>query len=112
MGAAGPGPFSEAAMQLEQVNFGMIVFSVTVDRFEVADHRVTMSGTARSITTINDDVAENALYQFTVEAVDGGAPEGDRFSLTLHGAKLMFDNHTFAPGPGSGIASGEIVIRP
>ena len=86
MGAAGPGPFSEASMQLEQVNFGMVVFSVSVDRIDVADHRATMSGTARSITTVNDTVAENALYQFTVEAVDGGAPEEDRVSLTLHGA--------------------------
>jgi len=112
MGAAGPGPFSEASMQLEQVNFGMVVFSVSVDRFDVADHQVTMSGTARSITTVNDNIAENALYQFTVEAADGGGPEGDRFSMTLHGANLMFDGHTFAPGQGSGIVSGEVVIRP
>ena len=112
MGAAGPGPFSEPAMQLEQANLGMVVFSVTVDRFEAADHRATMSGTARSITTVNDGVAENALYQFTVEAVDGGAAEDDRFSMTLHGADLMFDGHTFAPGQGSGIVSGDVVIRP
>ncbi len=48
-------------MQLEQANFGMVVFSVSVDRNDVADHRATMSGTARSITTVNDTVAENAL---------------------------------------------------
>jgi hypothetical protein len=35
------------------------------------------------------------IYQFTVEAVDGGAAEDDRFSMTLHGADLMFDGHTF-----------------
>jgi hypothetical protein len=52
------------------------------------------------------------IYQFTVEAVDGGAAEDDRFSMTLHGADLMFDGHTFAPGQGSGIVSGDVVIRP
>ena len=46
------------------------------------------------------------------EAADGGGLEGDRFSMTLHGANLMFDGHTFAPGQGSGIVSGEVVIRP
>ena len=71
-----------------------------------------MTGTARSITTVNDQVAENALYQFTVVAIDGGTPEKDSFSLTLHGANQMFDGHTFAPGSGSGIASGDIEIRP
>ena len=112
MGAPGPGPFSEPSMKLDKVNFGMIVFSIDVDRFDIADHRVKMTGTARSITTINDTVAENALYRFSVEAVDGGPAANDSFSLTLHGANLMFDGHTFAPGSGSGIASGDIDIRP
>ncbi len=91
MGAPGPGPFSEAGMKLDKVNFGMIVFSIDVDQFDIADHRVKMTGTAQSITTINDKVAENALYRFTVEAVDGGPAANDSFSLTLHGANLMFD---------------------
>ena len=112
MGARGPGPFSEPSMSLDQVNFGMVVFSVSVDGFDAADGRVQMTGTARSITTVNDTVAENALYQFTVEAVDRGAPEKDSFSMTLHGANLMFDGHTFAPGSGGGIESGDIVIKP
>ena len=112
MGAPGPGPFSEPKMKLEQVNFGMVVFSVKVDRFSAADHRVMMAGTARSITTVNSEVAENAIYSFTVEATDGGPAANDSFSLTLHGANLMFDGHTFAPGSGSGVTSGDIVIRP
>jgi hypothetical protein len=112
MGAPGPGPFTEPSMNVDQVNFGMIVFSVNVDQFDVADRRVKMTGAARSITTVNDKVVENALYRFTVEAVDGGPITDDSFSLTLHGANLMFDGHTFAPGSGSGIASGDIVIRP
>ncbi len=112
MGAPGPGPFSEPSMKLDKVNFGMIVFSIDVDQFDIADHRVKMTGTARSITTINDKVAENALYRFSVEAVDGGPAANDSFSLTLHGANLMFDGHTFAPGSGSGIASGDIDIQP
>ncbi len=112
MGASGPGPFSEPKMKLDKVNFGMVVFSVDVDRFDAADRHVKMTGTARSITTVNNKVAENALYQFTVEAVDGGPAANDSFSLTLHGANLMFDDHTFAPGSGSGIASGDIVIQP
>ena len=59
-----------------------------------------------------DERVENAVYDFTVEAVDGeavdgeavdgeavdgGPAAGDSFSLTLHGADLMFDGHTFAP---------------
>jgi hypothetical protein len=112
MGAPGPGPFTEPSMKVDQVNFGMIVFSVNVDRFDAADRHVKMTGTARSITTVNDKVAENALYRFTVEAVDGGPMARDSFSLTLHGDNLMFDGHTFAPASGSGIASGDIVIRP
>ena len=111
MGAPGPGPFSEPSMKLDKVNFGMIVFSVDVDRFDIGDRRVKMTGTARTITTVNDKVVENALYRFTVKAVDGGSAANDSFSLTLHGANLMFDGHTFAPGSGSGIASGDIEIR-
>ena len=112
MGAPGPGPFSEPQMKLEQVNFGMIVFSLGVDEFDAADGRVKMTGRARSITTVNSDIAENAVYRFTVEATDGGPAAQDSFSLTLHGANLMFDGHTFAPGSGSGIASGDIEIGP
>ncbi len=112
MGAPGPGPFSEPMMKLEQVNFGMIVFSVKVDRFSAADQQLMMTGTARSITTVNSEIAENAIYGFTVEATDGGPAANDSFSLTLHGVSLMFDGHTFAPGSGSGVTSGDIVIRP
>ena len=64
-----------------------------------------------------DERVENAVYDFTVEAVDGeavdaGPADGDSFSLTLHGADLMFDGHTFAPGSGAGLVSGDIVVRP
>ncbi len=57
-----------------------------------------------------DERVEGAAYDFTVEvvngkAVDGGPVAGDSFSLTLHGADLMFDGHTFAPGIG-GRAAG------
>jgi hypothetical protein len=112
MGAAGPGPFSEPKMNLDKVNFGMIVFSLEVDRFESSGNRVKMTGRAQSITTVNDKIAENATYRFTVEAMDGGPAAKDRFSLTLHGANLMFDGHTFAPGSGTGIVSGDVVIQP
>lgn len=112
MGAPGSGPFSEPKMKLEQVNFGMIVFSLEVDSFDVTDGRIKMTGKARSITTVNNEIAENAIYQFTVEAIDGGPASEDSFSLTLHGSSLMFDGHTFAPGPGSGVTSGDVLIRP
>ena len=112
MGAAGPGPFTEPKMKLEKVNFGMVVFSLKVDTFNAANGRVKMTGSARSISTVNDKVAENAVYKFTVEAIDGGPAEKDSFSLTLHGANLMFDGHTFAPGSGAGVASGDVVIQP
>ena len=112
MGSPGPGPFKEPAMGLDQVNFGMIVFSLSVDSFRVDGNRLTQTGKARSITTVNETIAENAVYDFTVEAEDGGPAGDDSFSLTLHGAGLMFDDHTFAPGSGLGLVSGDIVIRP
>lgn len=111
MGASGPGPFSEPKMKLEKVNFGMVVFSLNVDNFNAKNGRAKMTGSARSITTVNGKIVENAVYKFTVEAVDGGPAAKDSFSMTLHGAKLMFDGHTFAPGSGSGVASGDVVIR-
>ena len=40
MGASGPGPFSEPKMKLDKVNFGMVVFSVDVDRFDAADRQI------------------------------------------------------------------------
>lgn len=112
MGAPGPGPFTQAEMGLERANFGMIVFSLSVDSFKVDGRRLKQTGQARSITTVNETIAENAVYEFTVEAVDGGPAADDSFSLTLHGAGLMFDGHTFAPGSGAGLVSGDIVIRP
>ncbi len=110
LGAPGPGPFSDAGMGLENVNFGMIVFSLRLASFEVDEHRVTMTGEARSITTVNDEIVENAVYRFTVEAVDGGRKDEDRFSMTLHGDGLMFDGHTFAPVEGAGLVAGDVAI--
>ena len=110
LAAEGPGPFSEPSMNLENVNFGMIVYSLSVASFEVEDSRVTMTGEARSITTVNDQIVENVVYDFTVEAVDGGAAENDRFAMTLHGAGLMFDGHTFEPAESGGLVSGDVTI--
>lgn len=110
LSAPGPGPFSEPEMNLERVNFGMIVFSLEVASFQVKENHVTMTGTARSITTVNDDIVENAVYRFTAEAIDGGPAEKDSFSMTLHGDGLMFDAHTFEPAEGGGLVSGDVVI--
>ncbi len=97
---------------LERVNFAKIVFSLSVDRTRLDGNRLLRTGKARSITTVDDKIAENAVYDFTVEAVDGGPAAGDSLSLTLYGADLMFDGHTFAPGSGAGLVSGDIVVRP
>ena len=117
MGAPGPGPVTMPEMGLDRANFAMIVFSLSVDSLRLDGNRLVQTGKARSITTVDDKIAENAVYDFTVEAVDGGAVDGgpgagDSFSLTLHGADLMFDGHTFAPGSGAGLVSGDIVIGP
>lgn len=114
LAAPGPGPYTDAHYQLENVNFGMIVYSVNVESFEVNGNEVTMKGQARSITTVNDKIVENAMYGFTVHAVDGGSPTADRFSMTLHGPGLMFDEHTFEPPPDAtpGLTNGDIVIQP
>jgi hypothetical protein len=99
-------------MGLSQVNFGMVVFSLDVESFRVDGNHITQTGKARSITTVNNEVVENAVYAFTVEATDGGSGAEDSFSLTLNGAGMMFDGHTFAPGSGLGIVSGDVQIRP
>ena len=112
LGAPGPGPFSDPKMKLEDVNFGMVVFSVDVTSFDVVGNQVTMTGRARSITTVNENIAENAVYQYEVEATDGGAADQDSFSMTLQGKGLMFDEHTFASAKGAGLVSGDIIIRP
>jgi len=114
LGAPGPGPFTDAHMQLEQVNFGMIVYSLEVKSFTVNKNQVTMTGQARSITTVNDKIVENAEYGFTVRAIDGGSPAADSFSMTLHRPGLMFDEHTFEPGTEThtGLTNGDIVIQP
>ena len=111
LGAPGPGPFTDPKMKLEKVNFGMVVFSVKVTSFKVVNNRVTMTGQARSITTVNEQIVENVVYQFTVEAMDGGSSEKDSFSMTLQGKGFMFDGHTFAPTAGAGLVSGDVVIR-
>ncbi len=89
-----------------------------------------------------DERVEGAVYDFTIKAVGveavgveavngeavgveavngeavnggpvaGGLMAGESFSLTLHGADLMFDGHTFAPGSGAGLVPGDIVVRP
>ncbi len=110
LAAPGPGPVTDPNMGLENANFGMIVFSLSVTEFRVIGNRVTMMGKARSLTTVNENLVENAVYNYTVEAVDGGAPANDRFSMTLQGEGLMFDGHTFAPQEGAGLVSGDIVI--
>ena len=112
LGAPGPGPFSDPKMKLENVNFGMLVFGVEVTSFDVVNNQVSMTGRARSITTVNDNIVENAVYQYKVEATDGGAAGKDSFSMTLQGKDLMFDEHTFAPTKGAGLVSGDVVIRP
>ena len=112
LGAPGPGPFSDPKMKLDKVNFGMVVFSLSVTSFEARNNRVTMIGQARSITTVNEQIVENAIYQFTVQATDGGALAQDRFSMALQGKGLMFDGHTFEPVANAGLVGGNVVIQP
>ena len=111
LGAPGPGPFSDPHMELDQVNFGMIVYSLKVDSFKVDKNRVTMTGQARSITTVNEKIVENAVYEFTVEAIDGGLPAADRFSMKLQGQGLMFNDHSFEPVASAGLTEGDIIIH-
>jgi len=112
LAARGPGPFSDPKMKLKDVNFGMVVFSVDVTSFDVVGNQVTMTGRARSITTVNENIAENAVYQYKVKATDGGSAGQDSFSMTLQGKNLMFDEHTFASAKGAGLVSGDVIIRP
>ena len=114
LAAPGPGPYTDAHYHLDHANFGMIVYSVRVDSFTVNKNEVVMTGQARSITTVNDKIVENALYSFTVHAVDGGSPTADSFSMTLHGPGYMFDEHTFEPSADvrAGLTTGDIVISP
>jgi len=85
MGAPGPGPFSDVEMGLQEVNFGMLVYSVEVTSFVVDGNRVHMTGKARSITTVNEEIVENAIYRFEVEAINGGPPEQEETSERCDG---------------------------
>ena len=111
LAAPGPGPVTDPNMGLEKANFGMIVFSLSVTQFQETGNRVTMKGKARSLTTVNENLVENAVYDYTVEAVDGGTPGSDRFSMTLHGDGQMFHGHTFMPQEGQGLVSGDVVVN-
>ena len=110
--APGPGPITDPKMKLERVNFGMVVYSLNVTSFKAINNRVTMIGQARSITTVNEKIVENAVYQFKVEAVDGGPAAQDTFSMALEGKGLMFDGHKFEPAVGAGLVGGDVVIHP
>jgi hypothetical protein len=77
----------------------------------VHGHTLTMTGKARSITTVNENIVENAVYTFKVSAVDAGSPANDSFSMSMRGNGLLFDGHTFAPAAGAGLTEGDIVIR-
>lgn len=110
LGAPGPGPFSEPHMKLEKVNFGMVMYSVAISKFEVMGNRVSIAGTARSITSVNEKIVENALYSFTVEAADNGSPGQDVWSMKIMGSGLMFDGAVFETKPGVGLTSGDVVI--
>jgi hypothetical protein len=47
LGAPGPGPVTDPNMGLENANFGMIVFSLSVTDFQVVGNKVTMTGRDR-----------------------------------------------------------------
>ena len=102
LAAPAPGPVTDPQMGLENANFGMIVFSLSVTSFRVDGKRVTMEGEARSLTTVNEDLVENAVYDYTVSAVDGGDPENDRFSMTLYGGGLCSTTTASSPGQARG----------
>ncbi len=46
LAAPGPGPATDPNMGLENANFGMIVFSLSVTDFLVVGNRVTMKGSS------------------------------------------------------------------
>lgn len=114
MGAAAPGPFSEPAMKLKDVNFAMVVTATKVKKFTVEkkNKTVTMEGTAQSVTTVNDAIAENATYRFVVTAVDKGPGSADTTVLRLFAPKgvtgLLFDQHSF--GTTQGLLQGDIMV--
>lgn len=110
LGAVGPGPHSDPQFKLKNVNFGMIVASTKITSYEVSGNTVTIKGTARSLTTVNEKIIENAIYNFTATAVDGGPPSKDTFSMTLKGEGLLFNGATFTAAKGTGLVSGDLVI--
>ncbi len=110
MGALGPGPHSDPNFKLKNVNFGMIVASTKITSYEVSGNTVTVKGKARSLTTVNEKIIENAIYNFTVTAVDGGPPSKDTFSMSLKGDGLLFNGTSFTALKGTGLVSGNLVI--
>ena len=114
MGAPSPGPFSDPSFKLKDVNFAMVVTATKIDKFKVdkKSKTVTIEGTAQSLTTVNEAIAENTTYRFTVTAVDKGAGNTDTTVLRLFAPKgvtgLLFDKHSF--GTEKGLVSGDIVV--
>ncbi len=64
-------------MGLQKMNFAIIVFGLSVVRVRLDGNRLQQTGKARSIATVDEKIVENAVYDFTVEAVDGEAVDGE-----------------------------------
>lgn len=89
-------------------NFGMVIYSEEVTNTIFDGQRVTQTGKARSVTVENGIITEDALYDYTVVVIDGGAAgKGDSWSMTLVGDGLNFDGVTFS----GGVATGDISIK-
>ncbi len=59
-----------------------------LDRFRGADQRTKMIGTARPITTVDSQTADNARDQFAIVLSAEGLADNDNLRLWRHGTDL------------------------
>jgi hypothetical protein len=61
--------------------FEMLMYSETIDSYDVSGTTIVISGTMRSITRMAGTVIDDAIHPFVAVAQDGVAPAKDRWDL-------------------------------
>lgn len=61
--------------------FEMLMYSETIDSYDVNGSTIVITGTMRSITRMAGNVIDDAIHPFVAVAQDGVAPAKDRWDL-------------------------------
>lgn len=61
--------------------FEMLMYSETIDSYDVSGNTIVITGTMRSITRMAGNVIDDAIHPFVAVAQDGVPPAKDRWDL-------------------------------